>query len=328
MNISEEEHNTKISKLTKLTERLIKTSEKNSMSTLHDHPWEVELTESVYLRNMERISIYGTPYWDKASEEERRLLGFEEMITWWSGFIHLESLVVEAYQAELNKGCFSPYPEIRQYMRHFIKEELIHTIVFEKGINYFGGKVYPMTDFLGSFFHDHTGNGKDPLLAVFLTMMIEWVADEYQRLDTSDDYIHPMAKTIVQAHWKEEMRHIKWGQNMIKNLIHTDPEFKENVQQLTAIYLRQQIDQGVTNIECFERVKFKDPAFEDKEALIEAVLYSEHRQKLNSQLVEPLLYYYVNSGVYDEKYHDVWEGQGFGEDIMNIINKKQSIRSV
>ncbi|MFT6248646.1 MAG: hypothetical protein ACJAZQ_001855 [Cognaticolwellia sp.] len=321
MIISDLEHEQKIKKLTTVTERLIKASEKNSMSTLHDHPWEVELTEPVYLKIKERISIYGTPYWEKTTEEERRKLAFEEMITWWSAFIHLESLVVEAYQAELNNGCFNKYPEIRQYMRHFIKEELIHTIVFQKGIDYFGAKIYPMPDFLGSFYKDHA-NGKDPLMSVFLTMMIEWIADEYQRLDTNGDEIHPMARNLVQAHWKEEMRHIKWGQNMIKHLIHTDEEFKINVQQLTPIYLRQQVDQGVTNIDCFDRVQMADPAFEDKEALLEAVLYSEHRQKLNAELVAPLLNYYINSGVYTVEYHDTWVSQGFGEQINEILARK------
>lgn len=321
MYMSEEDSQSKVERLIEVTKRLTSASEKQSMSTLRDHPWDLEITEPVHLRNEERISIYGTPYWDLATEDERRRLGFEELISWWSAFVHLESLVVEGYQAELNNGAFSSMPEVREYMRHFIKEELVHTIVFDKGIRYFGGEIYEAPEFLGSLFRD-LGNGKDPLLSVFIVMMIEWVADEYQRLDTSADYIHPMAKTIVRTHWKEEMRHIKWGQNMIKNLIHTDDEFRINAQQLTPIFLRQQIDQGVTNVDCFDRVNIAHPAFEDKEALLDAVLYSDHRKKLNSQITAPLLNYYINSGIYTAEYHDLWVAQGFSDDLELILNRK------
>ncbi len=309
-------------RLTTVTQRLIASSEKRSMSTLHDHPWDEPVTDSPYLRKRERISIYGTEYWDKAREEEIQRLSMEETITWWSAFIHLESLVVEYYMRQLNNGAFNDLPAvIRDYMTHFIKEELVHTLVFKKSIAYYGSEIYPMPDFLRSFYDDNAGTGKYPLMAVYLTMIIEWIADQYQRLDVDAEYVHPMAKKVVHEHWKEEMRHIKWGQTMIKNLIHTDPEFKCHAQELTPVYVRQLIDQGVTNIDCFDRVGFSDPAFKDTETLLDTVLYSEHRQKLNSDLITPLLHYFITSEIYDESYRHIWEMHGFGNDLDALLDK-------
>ncbi|WP_043316399.1 diiron oxygenase [Microbulbifer sp. HZ11] len=316
-------HQANIDRINKVTERLILSSEKKSMSTLHDHPWDMEIVEPPFLKKRERISIYGTEFWDKATPEEIQKLSQEEMITWWSAFVHLESLVVEYYMKELNNGAFDDLPLVRDYMKHFIKEELVHTLVFKKAIRYYGSDIYPMPDFLRTFYDDNAGTGQYPLMAVFLTMVIEWIADEYQRLDVDADYVHPMAKAVVQAHWKEEMRHIKWGQQMIQNLIDSDPTFKHQAQELTAVYLRQLVDQGITNIDCFEKIGFQDPAFKDHEHLLDVILYSDHRQKLNDQLVMPSIHYFVKSGIYHPDYHDIWVMQGFERVINNALARGQ-----
>ncbi|MGN0922073.1 MAG: diiron oxygenase [Cellvibrio sp.] len=312
-----------LERLNQVTERLISSSEKKSMSTLYSHPWDEPVTNAPFLRKKERISIYGTSYWDKASADEIQRLSVEEMATWWAAFVHLESLVVEYYMRELNNDAFNDLPIVRDYMKHFIKEELVHTLVFKKAMDYFGCEMYAMPPFLRSFYDDNAGTGRYPLMAVYLTMVIEWIADQYQRLDVEADYIHPMAKAVVQEHWKEEMRHIKWGQQMIQSLIHTDEEFRRHAQELTPIYVRQLIDQGVTNVECFERIGFAHPDFKDHEALLEAVLYSDHRQKLNSQLIKPLLHYFIQSGIYHENYHDIWVMQGFEKDLTAMLRTSE-----
>ena len=67
-----------ITRLNSVTERLISSSEKRSMSTLNDHPWQVPVGEAPILRKTERLSIYGTEYWDKTTDEERRRLSGQE----------------------------------------------------------------------------------------------------------------------------------------------------------------------------------------------------------------------------------------------------------
>lgn len=308
-------------RLFSLTRKLIETSERGGMTTLAHHPWDVEVGEP-WIRKKERISIYGTPYWDLATEDEKRRLALEETVSWWSGFIGLEQLVIEYYMRVVNHGTFAKLPHIEEYMKHFIKEELIHTLVFQKAISYYGSTVYPMPEFMRSFYDDNAGTGDYPLMAVYMTMLIEWVADLYQQLDVDADYIHPLAAAVVREHWKEEVRHIKWGQNMIIGLADTDPEFQRGIREFTPIYMRQLVDQGVTNIDCFNRVGMAHPAFQDHEKLLETVLYSEHRKRLNVELCVPMVRYFVAAGIYDPAYHELWLEQGFGEELDIVLNKR------
>lgn len=318
----QETHDHKAKRLFDLTHRLIDASEKRSMHPTSDHPWEIAVGKP-WLKKKERISIYGTPYWDLATEEEKRLLSIEEVVTWWSGFIAFEQLVSEYYMRVINTGKFRDLPHVEAYMRHFVKEEIVHTIVFKKAIAYFGSEAYELpNEFLRSFYDDNAMSGPYPLMAVYLTMLVEWMADLYQHLDTDADYIHPLGKAVVLEHWKEEMRHIKWGQNMIVGLAHTDPEFQQAIREFTPVYLRQFVDQGITNIDCFERIGFRDPAFQDKEKLAEAVLYNDHRRSLNSEVTQPMMAYFVSSEIYDPQYRQFWEQNGFAEDIDHIMNKE------
>jgi len=322
MLIDHETNNRKAKRLFNLTHRLIDASEKRSMHPTADHPWDLAVTKPC-LKKIERISIYGTPYWDLATEEEKRVLGIEEVVTWWSGFISFEQLVSEYYMRAINTGKFSDLPHVESYMRHFVKEEIVHTIVFKKAIAYYGSEPYALPDeMLRSFYDDNAMSGPYPLMAVYLTMLIEWMADLYQHLDVDADYVHPLAKAVVHEHWKEEMRHIKWGQNMIVCLADTDPEFQQAIREFTPLYLRQFVDQGITNIDCFHRIGFSHPAFLDKEALTEAVLYNEHRQRLNSEVTQPMMAYFVSSGIYDPQYRHFWEQHGFAGDIDHILSKE------
>lgn len=318
----QQQNEQKQQRLFSLTRRLIEASEKGGMTTLAHHPWDIPVGDMPMLRKRERISIYGTPYWDLATEKEKQLLAREELVTWWSGFIGLEQLVIEYYMRVINKGTFAKLPHIEDYMKHFIKEELVHTMVFKKAVAYFGSEVYPMPEFMRSFYDDNAGSGEYPLMSVYMTLLLEWMADLYQQLDVDADYVHPLAKAVVKEHWKEEMRHIKWGQNMVLGLAHTDPEFQTAVREFTPIYMRQLVDQGVTNIDCFNRVGMSHPAFQDHEALLDAVLYSEHRKQLNVELCLPMMRYFVTTGIYHPDYHDLWIDQGFGVELDMVLNKK------
>ncbi len=309
-------------RLFSLTKTLIDTSEKGGMTMMAHHPWEMEVGAEPWIRKKERISIYGTEYWDLATEEEKRKLALEETVTWWSGFIGLEGLVIEYYMRVVNRGAFSKLPHIDEYMKHFIKEELIHTLVFKKAISYFGSEVYPMPEFMRSFYDDNVSTGEYPLMAVYMTMLLEWIADLYQQLDVDAAYTHPVAKAVVREHWKEEVRHIKWGQNMIIGLADTDPQFQHAIREFTPIYMRQLVDQGVTNIDCFNRVGLAHPAFQDHEKLLDAVLYSEHRKQLNVELCVPMVRYFVAAKIYDPAYHELWVEQGFGQELDIVLNKR------
>ena len=317
------------SELQKLIDKLSAASEKRQMSVINDHPWDEELTSNTWLKKRSAISIYGTEYYDLATEEELRLLSIQELGSWWHGFILLERLGSEYYLNMINSGAFDDRPEIHSYLHHFIREEMTHSIVFYKAMEHFNIELFPDSELVSGFFADNAKvkTGKYPLMNVYLTVLIEWVADLIQRSDVNGDDVSPLAKAVVVEHGREEARHITWGCQTIMNLAHEDEAFLAYAREFTPIFLKDFFDQGVTNIECFNRVGFKHLAFQEEEKLIETVLNSENTRLRRIEILTPVIRYLVKSGIYHSDYDDLWEMTGLIE-IVKLVKQQKEEKEV
>ncbi|MEO8180472.1 MAG: diiron oxygenase [Deltaproteobacteria bacterium] len=303
------------SRLISLSKKLSHASCERQMSILGDHPWDEPKSDQLWLRAPEKLSLHGTPYFQLATEGELRRLSTLELASWWHGFIVFERLVTEYYMRLINQGVFAEFPEVVDYMHHFCREELNHCLVFDKAMQHFGVPTFEVPDAMTDFYVDNADSGKYPLVSVYLTLLIEWIADLYQRMDTDGKGVSRLASTIVKEHTREEARHIAWAQEMIRTLARDVPEFLESARQFTPVFVRQFVDAGVANVECYQRVEFKAPAFRDVETLVAQVIDNPHRRQLNRSLLRPVMRFFVEVGIYDDAYSELWQSANFAEDI-------------
>lgn len=311
-------------KFSELLEKLNKASEKKQMSLLLDHPWD-EPTENAWLKKRENISIYGTPYYDLASEEERRLLSVYETGSWWYTFIVFENLVSEYYMKIVNHGSLKRFPEVVKYIHHFCKEEIVHAMVFRKAMNYFNITPFPMPLNLKEIYSHNASMSEFPLKAIYLTILIEWLAENNAMEDCNSKDISKLSRAVAVEHHKEEARHIEWGKNMIREFIDVVPEFLDEAKQITAPMLRSMLDMSISSIMVYSRVGFKDKAFRNYKDLIPTVLHSENRKRINSKIMAPMMRYFVEIGVCTTGNMSVWKENGFekdAEDAISYFNKK------
>lgn len=306
-------------KFASLLEKLNTASEKKQMNMLLDHPWDAP-TENVWLKKRENISIYGTAYYDLASEEERRLLSVYETGAWWYTFIVFENLVSEYYMKIVNHGSLKKFPEVVKYMHHFCKEEIIHALVFRKAMNHFKVKPFPVPMNLKDFYSHNATMSEFPLKAIYMTILIEWLAENNAMEDCNSKDISPLSRAIAVEHHKEEARHIEWGKNMIREFVDVVPGFIEEAKENTAPLLRSMLDMAVSSVMVFARVGFKNTAFRDYKQLITTVLESENRRNINSRIMAPLMRYFVELGICDPKDMQAWETYGFAADVHAAVN--------
>lgn len=308
-------------KFTLLLEKLNKASEKKQMSLLLDHPWD-EPVESAWLKKRENIAIYGTPYYDLATEEERRLLSVYETGSWWYTFIVFENLVSEYYMKIVNHGSLKKFPEVVKYIHHFCKEEIVHAMVFKKAMAHFQIAPFPSPLNLREIYSHNAAMSEFPLKAIYLTILIEWLAENNAMEDCNSKEISPLSRAVAVEHHKEEARHIEWGKNMIREFIDMVPEFLKEAQESTAPMLRSMLDMSVCSIVVYSRVSFQNPAFRDYKKLIPAVLESDNRQKINSRIMAPLMRYFLELGICDpndDENMKVWRDNRFKKDVEDAV---------
>lgn len=308
-----------------LLEKLNKASEKKQMSLLLDHPWD-EPIDNVWLKKRENISIYGTPYYDLASEEERRLLSVYETGAWWYTFIVFENLVSEYYMKIVNHGSLKRFPEVVKYIHHFCKEEIVHAMVFRKAMNYFNIAPFPVPLNLREIYSHNASMSEFPLKAIYLTILIEWLAENNAMEDCNSKEISKLSRAVAVEHHKEEARHIEWGKNMIREFIDVVPDFLNEAREITAPMLRSMLDMSISSIMVYARVGFKDKAFKNYKELIPTVLNAENRKKINSKIMAPMMRYFVEIGICTHENIEVWKANGFEKDVEDAVEyfKKKS----
>lgn len=312
-------------KFSDLLEKLNKASEKKQMSLLLDHPWD-EPIDNVWLKKKENISIYGTPYYDLASEEERRLLSVYETGAWWYTFIVFENLVSEYYMKIVNHGSLKRFPEVIKYIHHFCKEEIVHAMVFRKAMNYFNIAPFPVPLNLREIYSHNASMSEFPLKAIYLTILIEWLAENNAMEDCNSKEISKLSRAIAVEHHKEEARHIEWGKNMIREFIDVVPDFLNEAREITAPMLRSMLDMSISSIMVYARVGFKDKAFKNYKELIPTVLNAENRKRINSKIMAPMMRYFIEIGICTHENIEVWKANGFEKDVENAVEyfKKKS----
>jgi hypothetical protein len=317
------EHHHQHSEFTALLGKLNQASERKQMSVTSDHPWGEAKDSDLWLRAEDKLSIYGTPYWDLATDREKKQLSRLELASWWQGFIHFERLLSEYYMGLVNQDVFSDYPEVTEYLHHFCKEEIVHSMVFNKAMNHFGVETFNPPENFKNVYTSKFDGGKLPLTDIYLTFIVEWIADLQQRIDVQGANVSPLAATIVREHGREESRHIVFAKELIKTFGKDDSVFLEHARQFTPIFCRQFIDSGIGNAEAYERIGFENQAFQDIDALFDAIITNDNRKKINSKIMRHVMPALVDADIYCEQYHDLWVQCGFEDDVQRIRNRKK-----
>lgn len=303
--------------------RLNKISEKKQMNLIDSHPWEEPYDENAWLKRRENLSIYGTKYYDFATEEELVRLAKYETGGWWAAFITFENLVTEYYMKLINHQVLAQFPSIIEYMHHFCKEEIVHSMVFRKAMEHF--KIAPLnvSEFLKDFYQDNASMEEFPLKAIYLTIIIEWLAENNAIIDLHNDFVSPLAAAVAIEHNKEETRHMAWGKRMVAEFCNQVPGFMDEAREFTPGFLRGILDTIFGNLDILELVNFSHPVFQNVDDYFETVIFSENKKRIDKEIVTPIFEFFIEIGIYHSDYRDFWEESRFIEIIDSILKNSE-----
>ena len=170
--------------------------------------WDAPLAEGKYFLPKEVLSLYGTPYWDELTEEQRIALSREEMANVLSVGIWFENILNRGLLLQLlREDPASPYAH---YVLTEMGDECRHMTMFGKVIARAGAKPYRM---------GRTDRVLTALLPHFLRGSLLWVGaligeeifDAQQRRIMGDPELQPVVAQLMRIHVTEEARHIRFA---------------------------------------------------------------------------------------------------------------------
>ena len=201
-----------------VAQRLLGGSVRRSYQPEVDIDWDAPLDPHKYFLPPEIVSLYGTPYWEEMTEQQRIELSRQEMANVLSVGIWFENLLNRALLRELM------HEDHRSAHVHYalteMGDECRHMTMFGKVIDRSGARPYQMR------FRERVAMD---LLPFALRGSLLWVAalvgeeifDSIQRRMMDDDQLQPLVAQLMRIHVTEEARHIKFAREGVVRRMET-----------------------------------------------------------------------------------------------------------
>jgi P-aminobenzoate N-oxygenase AurF len=195
-----------------LSTRLLASAAKKSYDPAVDIDWSAPLPADLYGLSPEWSTLYGTPLWDRLSEEQRVTLTIHEYCSISGAGIWFECLLMQLVLRDIY-GEDPAQPHV-QWALTEIADECRHSVMFARTAEKFGAPSYqpPSTVLkLGRAYADKAG-GPAAYAAI---LVVEEILDIFQRDLMKDERVQPLTRATSQIHVVEEARHMRFARDEI-----------------------------------------------------------------------------------------------------------------
>ena len=196
--------------------RLLGSSAKNSYDPLMDIDWDAPIAEGMAYMPLERVSLYGTPLWDRMTPEQRIELSKHELASiagtgLWFEIILIQMLARYAYHQD-------PQAPHTHYALTEIGDETRHVIMFAKAISALGAPTYRPPAYIHHLARLYKATARGP--ALFAPVLVaEEVTDRLQRVTMNDEEINPLIRMVNRIHVVEEARHVRFAREEVARVM-------------------------------------------------------------------------------------------------------------
>lgn len=281
-------------KLTNVVEKLCDASRKKYVNPYTYLEWPEHLDQEQWFISPQLISLYGTEFYEKLTEVEQKKLSFYEAINFFSLNIHGEKALISGLSQRLyepDKSSFSGY------LHHFLDEENKHMLHFGGFCTKYAGKIY--RDKKIAFPREYEV-GEEDFLFFAKVLIFEEIVDVYNLRMSQDESLVPLARQINLFHHQEEVRHLIFGRQIVKELFDRySPSWSAETLQNLRQYLQNYF--VGTWAEYYNPDVYKDAGLEKSYEIREkAFSYPQcrkHRQEVSAKCIR----FFVDADILEEE---------------------------
>jgi hypothetical protein len=201
-----------LDRVRKTATRLLGSSARNSYDPDLDIDWDAPVDLDMKFMPFERTSLYGTPLWDRMSEEQRVELSRQELASvagtgLWFEIILIQMLARWAYHQD-------PQDPRTQYALTEIGDETRHVLMFAKAVSRLGTPTYRPSTLVHQLARLYKATARGP--ALFAPVLVaEEITDRLQRETVNDETVHPLVRMVSRIHIVEEARHVRFAREEV-----------------------------------------------------------------------------------------------------------------
>lgn len=191
-----------------IAQRLLRASAQKSFDPEADVDWGQALVEDMFYMPEHRVSLYGTPLWERMSHRQRVDLSRHEIASTASVGIWFELILLQLLARHIYD-----LPATSDHVRYALVEigdECRHSVMFSRMIEKLGCPAYGpghLAHNLGRLLKT-TAAGPEVFAAILIA---EEILDAFQRELMIDETVQPLVRRVSQIHVIEEARHVRYA---------------------------------------------------------------------------------------------------------------------
>ncbi|MBV8048840.1 MAG: diiron oxygenase [Paludibacterium sp.] len=227
--------------------------------------------------------MYGTPYWDQLTPEQKNEVLWLETSRDVSYFIWLEQALPVLYVGYVNQYHDVLTPDIREYLMIFSREEIVHTLMFRRYLEVANLPLWSHPESIPQFSQFESQLPVlHPVYGILWNLLIEWFAELNSIYQTQHEGIDPLTRSMFKEHHMEEVRHIAFAKSVVENYFAQAPgdEFKQ-VQAFFRKGYQFLVDEYTYMPEIARFTSFEFPIQPHETQKIAEIRQSESNRKLN-----------------------------------------------
>ncbi|MGY1814965.1 AurF N-oxygenase family protein [Blastococcus sp. SYSU D00820] len=195
-----------------ISTRLLGSAAKKSYDPVVDIDWDAPIPDDLYGLSPEWSSLYGTPLWERLTEQQRVTLTVHEYCSISGVGIWFECLLMQLVLKDVY-GDDPAQPHV-QWALTEIADECRHSVMFARTAQTFGAPSYQPPASIQRLGKAFAARGSGPA-AYAAILVAEEILDIFQRDLMKDERVQPLTRATSQIHVVEEARHMRFAREEI-----------------------------------------------------------------------------------------------------------------
>ncbi|MER7695257.1 MULTISPECIES: diiron oxygenase [unclassified Streptomyces] len=281
--------------------RLLESSAKHSFDPDTELDWNAAVEEGQWFWPPELLSLYGTPMWDRMSEEQRLDLSRHEAAALaslgiWFEIILMQLLVRHVYDKPVTSNHV-------RYALTEIADECRHSMMFGRMIDWSGAPTYPVPRVYHNLARVLKTVSTTPG-SFAATLLGEEVLDWMQRLTFPDDRVQTLVRGVTRIHVIEEARHVRYAREELRRQLVTAPRWERELTKVSCGEAARVFSTCFVNPQVYENV-----GLDRREALAQ-VRASGHRAEVMQSGAKRLTDFFEDIGLLNGVGRRLWRSSG------------------
>ena len=284
-----------------VAQRLLDASARHSFDPDTELDWDAPFEDGKWFWPPELCSLYGTPLWERMSEEQRIELSKHESASLASVGIWFEVILMQL----LMRHIYDLDPTSR-HVRYALTEtadECRHSMMFARLLRTYGSPVYRP-----SRLHHNLGRVMKAISTTpgsfTATLLVEEILDWMQRQTFPDERIQPLIRGVTRIHVVEEARHVRYAREELRRQMAIAPAWEKGLTRLMSGEVARVVAASLISPKVYASVGL-DPAL-----AVRQVRDSEHRKDVMQRSARRLTDFLDDIGVLRGPGRALWRSSG------------------